>query len=677
MAPSFLTLVISSILVARPVLAGSRAWESSIVYTQPSYAELHGDLYEFEKENSTIGTGSIQSTTTVRKRYVTINPGTANSDDRLWPNGKIQYCFESSATKELFFEDLVEARKLWENSGLGSGFDWVEKDSSFCNNNANRPNFLLIVKSDGLSCTTGVPPLNKMSGDPENRGPLMRLTADLDIGKQNLVANYAHQMGHAWGLHHEHQNPAWWSSEYAAAGGNVFSSSNFKCEKLADYAKVSQTLTAEQMKKACTSRAFAKANRFSAAEFLPFIDSTAYRTSKTATEPDWDSIMIYDSNMGSALTKPNGDAIKQVLAPSQHDVEGLKKLYSISTSSRFNPLGSKSNAKKNAFTEIRKKERDSGCGEVPDDDPTGDVECTPKTCGDSCPVRKARAVPRKAKSPRAVPATADPTWGFLNKPTNGGLDSFTKDFFNPELPIKEPFLVDLSDAGDTSASTAIFLEFKDGAFFSGVMGLFGCTSVLVTSQCGMYMSHHWEHWWKQKQTDQQFEDMVLTPLVEGDVDNPSFLGFPQITPKNCFTQEKNVKVTIFAPTFVAGTTPKYVNRKAKLVTAVATALGLAESDITTQLYDAKREDNFANDEETEPNLETASGKVFLTYNPDIFKDGSMAAYQVWGGAQVNNVDGTMQKQANSAINTPMMSDRWAPNFSSSRKRALLKYLGWA
>jgi hypothetical protein len=34
-----------------------------------------------------------------------------------------------------------------------------------------------------------------MSGDPENRGPLMRLTADLDLGKQNLVANYAHQMG--------------------------------------------------------------------------------------------------------------------------------------------------------------------------------------------------------------------------------------------------------------------------------------------------------------------------------------------------------------------------------------------------------------------------------------------------------------------------------------------------
>lgn len=127
MIHSFLSLVFSSILIARPVLAGSRAWESSIVYTQPSNAELHGDLYEFEKENST---STSNSTTTFRKRYVTINPGTGAADDRLWPNGKIQYCFESSATKELFFEDLLEARKLWENSGLGADFDWEEKDSS-------------------------------------------------------------------------------------------------------------------------------------------------------------------------------------------------------------------------------------------------------------------------------------------------------------------------------------------------------------------------------------------------------------------------------------------------------------------------------------------------------------------------------------------------------------------
>lgn len=242
------------------------------------------------------------------------------------------------------------------------------------------------------------------------------------------------------------------------------------------------------MKKACTSRAFAKTYRFSAAEYLPFTDSTAYRASKTATEPDWDSIMIYDSTMGSALTKPNGDAIKQVLAPSQHDVYGLKKLYSISTSSKFNPLGSRSNDKKNKFNDIRKKERDSGCGKVPDDDPTGDVECSPKTCGNgSCLTKEKRVARSKPKSPRAIPATSDPIWGFLNKPTNGGLDAFTKEFFDPDLPIKEPFLVDLSNTNKDLAPTSIFLEFKDGAFFAGVMGLFGCTSVLMTSQCGMFM----------------------------------------------------------------------------------------------------------------------------------------------------------------------------------------------
>jgi hypothetical protein len=243
------------------------------------------------------------------------------------------------------------------------------------------------------------------------------------------------------------------------------------------------------MKKACTSRAYAKTYRFSAAEYLPITDSTAYRVSNTATEPDWSSIMIYDSEMGSALTKPNGDAIPQVLSPSQQDVDGLGRLYGISQSSNFNPLGSKSNPKKNTFNDIRKKERDSGCGEVPDDDPTGLVECSPKSCGGgSCPLKKrTSAASSNTTVRRAVPDTADPTWGFLNKPTDGGLDAFTKEFFNPELPIKEPFLVDLTDATEEQLSTSIFLEFKDGPFFSGVMGLFGCTSVLVTSQCGMFM----------------------------------------------------------------------------------------------------------------------------------------------------------------------------------------------
>jgi hypothetical protein len=78
--------------------------------------------------------------------------------------------------------------------------------------------------------------------------------------------------------------------------------------------------------------------------------------------------MIYDSKMGSALTKPNGDAITPVLSPSQRDVDGLKTLYGISSSVKFNPLGSKSHPKLETFKDIRKKDKDSGCKEAEDDD---------------------------------------------------------------------------------------------------------------------------------------------------------------------------------------------------------------------------------------------------------------------------------------------------------------------
>nr|GFD56111.1 hypothetical protein [Tanacetum cinerariifolium] len=92
--------------------------------------------------------------------------------------------------------------------------------------------------------------------------------------------------------------------DYAAADGKIFTASNFKCENLADYASVSQKLSSEQLKKACTSRAYAQTYQFSAAEYLPFTDSTTYRSSDSMDEPDWDSIMIYGTGESSVLTKP-------------------------------------------------------------------------------------------------------------------------------------------------------------------------------------------------------------------------------------------------------------------------------------------------------------------------------------------------------------------------------------
>jgi hypothetical protein len=252
------------------------------------------------------------------------------------------------------------------------------------------------------------------------------------------------------------------------------------------------------MKKACTSRSYATSHRFSAAEYLPFTDSSEYRASKTATEPDWDSIMIYGTGSTSVMTKPNGDKINQNLAPSQKDVEGLKKLYSISPSLKFDPLGSKSNINKNKFNDIRKKESDSGCGGSTGDDPSGgddptdEVECAPATCGSgTCPLKRARATIKRQSSrvsKREVPSKSDATWGFLNKPTTGGLDAFATEFFKGD-----PTLVDLDGEGEHAYdSTSIYLPFEKTALFAGLKGLYGCTSVILTSRCGTYMvSVHW------------------------------------------------------------------------------------------------------------------------------------------------------------------------------------------
>jgi len=127
MIPSFCIVIVSGILATRPVFAGSRDWESSIVYTPPSDT---GRLLGSITRNTTNGTGFDTSAEPLEKRWVTINPGNANSDDHLWPNGRVSYCFESAETKKLFAEDLVEAHSLWKNSGLGSDGGGREMDSS-------------------------------------------------------------------------------------------------------------------------------------------------------------------------------------------------------------------------------------------------------------------------------------------------------------------------------------------------------------------------------------------------------------------------------------------------------------------------------------------------------------------------------------------------------------------
>lgn len=114
---------------------------------------------------------------------------------------------------------------------------------------------------------------------------------------------------------------------------------------------------------------------------------------------------------------------------------------------------------------------------------------------------------------------------------------------------------------------------------------------------------------------------------------------------------KSLEVTIFTPSNRLQTSIKYQTRVPNIITNVATQLGISEKAIHTQLYDPSYD--------TDTDLDTASGKVLLTYNPDIFTGGStVSAYQVWARALL--VKDTFV--LNSQINTPLMDMSVSPIF---------------
>lgn len=207
-------------------------------------------------------------------------------------------------------------------------------------------------------------------------GPTMILTDDETMGMLDKVANYAHELGHAWGLHHEHQNPYFWESAYGNQNGDIFGASNFNCQNLKDYATVQakvqakidadpsglgEVLYGKDFQLVCTSRAKAKDYKFSAYDYLPIPLGELLVPDSSTTNVDWESLMIYPSGGGGSgdaqaggpdnrlpiLHQPNGDPIAIHLNPSAGDVAGLQTLYAQEAVTDDGPLLDDPKNKKN------------------------------------------------------------------------------------------------------------------------------------------------------------------------------------------------------------------------------------------------------------------------------------------------------------------------------------------
>ncbi|KAM5473834.1 hypothetical protein MferCBS49748_000800 [Microsporum ferrugineum] len=390
----FFSFALVAITLTFPgVLGGNQAWETSI--------KLGGVQSPLDPalpvDNTTVIADLHRA-----KRALSIVPGSGNADRHIWPNMNIPYCFEhkswpdrgGKSTKEILFNDLVEARDLWYQQGLPESFKWTELNDYACSSSQRSDYLLIQFNTEGrLSSTVGKPPIDSL-----NPGPRMLLSDSVEVGMLNVVANYAHEMGHVWGLYHEHQNQAYWGSPYSASGGSVFGMNNFHCENLNDYeatvARVTNAYPAWQVgnivRDFCRFRANAEDVRFSASDYLPWVNTQVLADSNTNV--DWDSIMIYPSGAGgkgsaspgndqrmAVLTKPNGDLIPINLKPSARDIAALKKLYSYKSSVVLNFLGSSKNKLKQTFDKIRKKDPDNICNVSTTTMPMTTPTTTPQT----------------------------------------------------------------------------------------------------------------------------------------------------------------------------------------------------------------------------------------------------------------------------------------------------------
>lgn len=339
MAPLTLRLSFLWLFFGRLVFAGSHIW-------QPALGR---------RDNNGTSTSSE-----LDKRYYYVNPDTQVTDRVPWPNRKIRYCFSpddvTQGAKSNLKKYLKDAHKIWIAEGLNSNFKIDEVTDSVCQNDRNEVLMIFYTgPTGGMGTYVGFPGSGVVM--PSNAGPSMRLTDRTDIGMLDVVANYAHELGHAWGLYHEHQNPKFWAGVDGADNGEVWGPDNpggFNCVNLKDYTQAVTGLVVQtggggyqnlNADKLCKNYGAAINKGFSAYDYLPMPNvGVSHSAGHSTNDVDWDSLMLYPSGAGGAvsgtgtvtedndirlpiLIKPDGSKIGINKKPSQVDIAALHAMY--------------------------------------------------------------------------------------------------------------------------------------------------------------------------------------------------------------------------------------------------------------------------------------------------------------------------------------------------------------
>ncbi|CAG8979164.1 hypothetical protein HYALB_00000298 [Hymenoscyphus albidus] len=166
------------------------------------------------------------------------------------------------------------------------------------------------------------------------------LSDRIDVGMKDVTANVAHEIGHAWG-----------APKYVILGPSLHPSSHDGPRQLSFSVLPPKSQRLRQHSKA-------KANGFSAAEFLPLPGGTGRSTvgiqqGSLYQNVDWQSIMLYPSFAGGKDDGQGGKLpvlrmiddkghltnIGENLTPSQADTQAIIQLYNVHESTTPGPSG--------------------------------------------------------------------------------------------------------------------------------------------------------------------------------------------------------------------------------------------------------------------------------------------------------------------------------------------------
>jgi hypothetical protein len=204
MTKLFSSLVLAFVVAwGTPVLGGSRAWESRLSLRpldKPSSLDPIPVNVAGYAIRAATAAGNASSDGGLRKRYFAVAPGQGNKPSRLWPDKTISYCYDSEASRAAIEEPLKAAIQVWHAAGLHRDvYKWVKvaDPGTACTNNAQRGKILVISHNNEgrLSTTLALPFLD--GRDRDVSGPTMQLSAVDTVGQLNIVANFAHEIGHA------------------------------------------------------------------------------------------------------------------------------------------------------------------------------------------------------------------------------------------------------------------------------------------------------------------------------------------------------------------------------------------------------------------------------------------------------------------------------------------------